>query len=73
MILLLQIDSIFKTGRTKSNEHLVLLAHDQVYEDAEDSCELHQFIKKLKLNPDYELAVATKYLGAKNNRATVER
>ena len=63
--LLQQIDSVFKKGKTKSLEHLVLLAHDQVYEDADDSCELHTFIKKLKLNNEYELELATKYPGAK--------
>lgn len=64
--LLDQIDSLFIKGKTKSAEHLVLLAHDQVYEDSEDSCELHQFIKKLKLKEDYVLELATKYPGAKH-------
>ena len=63
--LLKQIDSIFKKGKTKSLEHLVLLAHDQVYADADDSCELHTFIKNLKLNSEYELELATKYPGVK--------
>ncbi|MBC7829123.1 MAG: polysaccharide deacetylase family protein [Chitinophagaceae bacterium] len=63
--LLNQIDSLFKKGKTKSAEHLVLLAHDQVYEDAEDSCELHQFIKKIKLKPEYELELATRYPGTR--------
>ena len=64
--LLSQIDSLFKKGRTKSAEHLVLLAHDQVYADPVDSCELHQFIKKLKLKGDYEFELATRYPGAQN-------
>lgn len=58
-----QIDSLFKRGKTRSPEHLVLLAHDQVYEDPGDSCELHQLIRKLKLKEDYELELATRYPG----------
>lgn len=60
-----QIDSLFKKGRTRAPEHLVLLAHDQVYEDPGDSCELHQFIRKLKMKEDYELELATRYPGTK--------
>ncbi|WP_315819716.1 polysaccharide deacetylase family protein [Paraflavitalea speifideaquila] len=43
--LLLQIDSLFAGNKTKIPEHLVLLAHDQVYDDPNDSSELHQLIK----------------------------
>ena len=42
------VDSMFAKGKTKTPGNLVLLAHDQFYEDAYDSAELHQFIKKLK-------------------------
>ena len=61
--LLQQIDSIFKKGRTKSPAHLVILAHDQVYADPDDSAELHNFIKKLKLREEYELELVRDYPG----------
>ncbi len=61
------IDSLFLKGRTKVVEHLVILAHDQVYADPEDSAELHDFIKKLKKKHEYELELVTKYPGARKN------
>lgn len=61
-----QIDSLFAWNKTKTPEHLVLLAHDQVYDDADDSAELHQLIKKLKARDEYELLVASKYPGVKD-------
>lgn len=63
--LLLQIDSLFASNKTKIPEHLVILAHDQVYDDSNDSAELHQLIKKLKARDEYELLVTSKYPGAK--------
>jgi peptidoglycan-N-acetylglucosamine deacetylase len=63
--LMQEIDSLFAHNRTKTPEHLVLLAHDQVYDDAEDSCELHELIKRLKSREEYELVVASKYPGVK--------
>jgi len=64
--LLKQIDSVFNNKRTKSPEHLVLLAHDQVYGKTKDSAELRQLIQKLKLKEEYELSIATNYPGASN-------
>ena len=63
--LLGQIDSLFAANKTRVPEHLVLLAHDQVYDDANDSAELHQLIKKLKARDEYELLVTSKFPGAK--------
>ncbi len=63
--LLRQIDSVFEHHRTRSPEHLVLLAHDQVYADADDSVELHNFIRKLKGREDYEIELVSKYPGIK--------
>jgi peptidoglycan-N-acetylglucosamine deacetylase len=60
-----EIDSLFAHNKTKIPEHLVVLAHDQVYDDADDSCELHELIKKLKRRDEYELVVASKYPGVK--------
>ena len=64
--LLKQIDSVINNKRTKSPEHLVLLAHDQVYGKTKDSAELRQLIQKLKLREEYELSIATSYPGASN-------
>ena len=64
--LLKQIDSVFNNKRTKSPEHLVLLAHDQVYGKTKDSAELRQLIQKLKLKEECELSIATNYPGASN-------
>ncbi len=64
--LMRQIDSVFTHNRTRSPERLVLLAHDQVYADANDSIELHNFIRLLKQNEDYELELVSNYPGIKN-------
>lgn len=64
--LLRQIDSVFAHHKTRTPERLVLLAHDQVYADANDSIELHNFIRMLKLNEDYELELVSNYPGVKN-------
>ncbi len=65
--LLKQIDSAFKKGKTKNTNHLVLLAHDQVYADVDDSSQLHDLINKLKRNEDYEFEVISKYPGVKKD------
>ena len=64
--LLKQIDSVFNNKKTKSPEHLVLLAHAQVYGKTKDSSELRQLIQKLKLKDEYELSIASGYPGASN-------
>jgi peptidoglycan/xylan/chitin deacetylase (PgdA/CDA1 family) len=63
--MLQQIDSLFAWNKTRTPENLVLLAHDQVYDDSNDSAELHQLIKKLKAREEYELVIASKYPGVK--------
>jgi len=63
--MLKEIDSLFAHNKTRTPENLVLLAHDQVYDDADDSCELHELIKLLKSREEYELVVASKYPGVK--------
>ena len=64
--LLRQIGIMFKSGRTKNAGHLVLLAHDQVYENTDDSAQLHSFISQLKNNDEYQLELVSKYPGIKN-------
>lgn len=64
--LLIQIDSMFTHYKNKTPNHLVLLAHDQVYADAFDSAELHLLIKKLKAKDEYNFEVLSKYPELKN-------
>ena len=61
--LLQQVDSAFSKRKTKTPDHLVLLAHDQVYADAEDSARLHQFMAKLKNSNEYNFEVISNYPG----------
>jgi hypothetical protein len=63
--ILQQIDSMFAWNKTKKQDHLVVLAHDQVYGKPDDSSELHNLIKKLKSRDEYELVVTSKYPGVK--------
>lgn len=59
--MLTQVDSMFTNHKTKTPNHLVLLAHDQVYADVKDSAQLHQFIIKLKATNEYNFEVVSKY------------
>lgn len=65
-----QIDSLLLKNKTKQPGNLVLLAHDQVYKNAEDSLQLHQLIRKLKANNEYEFAVVSTYPGVKKKSVT---
>lgn len=60
-IMLQQVDSLFANNKTKTPDHLVLLAHDQVYADATDSTSLHLFIQKLKNKDEYDFEVISRY------------
>ena len=64
--MMLQIDSMFTNAKTKTVDHLVLLAHDQVYEDPADSMELRQFIFKLKAKNEYNFEQVSRYPHLKN-------
>jgi hypothetical protein len=52
---------MFTNNKTKTPNHLVLLAHDQVYADKRDSAQLHQFIISLKAKNEYNFEVVSKY------------
>lgn len=65
--LLKQIDSVFTKGKTKNKGHLVLLAHDQVYADTNDSIQLRSLVSKLKKNEEYDLEFISQYPGIKKN------
>ena len=66
--LMKQVDSVFSNNKTKTPEHLVLLAHDQAYVTANDSIELHAFIRELKKKEDYELERVTRYRDTTESR-----
>ncbi len=51
-----QIDSAFAKNKTMQTDHLVLLAHDQVYKKPDDSVQLRKFLQGIKLKDEYELA-----------------
>lgn len=58
-----QVDSAFAKNKTKVTDHLVLLAHDQVYANSQDSASLQQFINKLKEKDEYDFEQVSKYPG----------
>lgn len=58
-----QVDSMFTHNRTKTSDHLVLLAHDQVYSNAKDSTSLRRFVAHLKEKGDYDFAMINNYPG----------
>jgi peptidoglycan-N-acetylglucosamine deacetylase len=59
--MLKQVDSLFAKNKTKLRDNLVLLAHDQVYKNSNDSQQLREFVQKLKLKDDYELSTVGNY------------
>ncbi|MFI5133228.1 MAG: polysaccharide deacetylase family protein [Chitinophagales bacterium] len=61
--LLKKIDSVFKRGKTKTSGNLVLLAHDQVYQNRADSAQLRELVQKLKQKDEYELLLVKDYPG----------
>lgn len=58
-----QIDSMFVHNRTKTSDHLVLLAHDQVYSNSKDSISLRKLLGKLKEKGEYDFAFINRYPG----------
>lgn len=58
-----QIDSMFVHNRTKTADHLVLLAHDQVYSNSKDSSSLRKLVSKLKEKGEYDFAFINRYPG----------
>jgi peptidoglycan-N-acetylglucosamine deacetylase len=58
-----QIDSMFVHNRTKTADHLVLLAHDQVYSNGKDSSSLRKLLNKLKEKGEYDFAFINRYPG----------
>lgn len=60
--LLAQIDSTFSKGKTRQKDHLVVLAHDQVYAKSSDSLQL-RLLQQLKQRDDIELILVNRYPG----------
>lgn len=61
--MLRQIDSLLANGKTRQKDHLVLLAHDQTFEDRKDAASLRYLIQQLQLRGDYELEKISLYPG----------
>ena len=61
-----QIDSMFVHNRTKTTDHLVLLAHDQVYSKPKDSLWLRKLVTKLREKDEYDFAFINRYPGIEN-------
>jgi peptidoglycan-N-acetylglucosamine deacetylase len=60
-----EVDSAFVKNKTKTPEHLVLLAHDQVFADSADAVALKSFIRLLKQKDEYNLEFVSRYPGLK--------
>ncbi|MEO6670630.1 MAG: polysaccharide deacetylase family protein [Ferruginibacter sp.] len=61
--MLSEIDSAFAKNKTKTTDHLVLLAHDLIYTGPDDSASLHNFIIQLKMRDEYNFETVSKYPG----------
>ena len=59
-----QIDSAFAGKHLMTSDHLVLLAHDQVYAKPGDSLQLRKFLQGLKEKDEYDISLVTEYPGA---------
>jgi hypothetical protein len=64
--LMKQVDSLFATNRTKTTDHLVLLAHDQEYTACGDSTALHKFISGMKMRNEFNFETVSQYPGIEN-------
>lgn len=62
-LLLRRMYNLLESGKTRTQGHLVLLAHDQSFHSEADTLLLRQFITLLKNNNEYELVLATHYPG----------
>jgi peptidoglycan-N-acetylglucosamine deacetylase len=64
-LLLRKIYNLLDANTTRTPGHLVLLAHDQAFQDEDNLAILYSFLKELKLNEQYEFELASKYPGVK--------
>lgn len=63
--LILQVDSMLLHNKTKTPDHLVLLAHDQTFVDSISTASLRKFIQQMKTKQEYELEFISRYPGLK--------
>jgi peptidoglycan/xylan/chitin deacetylase (PgdA/CDA1 family) len=66
-LLLRQIQNMLETGKTKTPDHLVLLAHDQAFQSDSSVYRLHYLFNQLKINPEYELELIGNYPGIRKD------
>jgi hypothetical protein len=66
--MLRQIDSMLVNGKTRQKDHLVLLAHDQTFEDRKDAASLRYLLQQLQLRGDYELEKISAYPGVSGQK-----
>lgn len=60
-----QIKNLFEKGEMKTPNHLVLLAHDQIFTDSTNFNSLRQLVQKLKNTGEYNFEVISHYPGLK--------
>jgi peptidoglycan-N-acetylglucosamine deacetylase len=66
-MMLQRIDSLLVNGKTKYKDHIILLAHDQTFEDRKDSASLRHLVQQIKLRDDYELEKISSYPGVEQH------
>lgn len=61
--ILQRIDSMLTNNLTQYKDHIVLLAHDQTFEDPRDAASLRRLLQLLKKRDDYSLEKISSYPG----------
>lgn len=56
-----EIDSLFLNNKTRTQDHLVLLTHDQYFKDSISTQELEKFLKKIKTREDIVIRKIREY------------
>lgn len=59
------VDSLFALKAYKTKNHLVVLMHDHMFKNEEDSVQLVQFIQLLKYGKQYQFTLLDRYPGLK--------
>lgn len=60
-LLISQIDQLFAKNKTKTENNLVILAHDRSFSSAEDSSALHRLIISLKKRNEFNFETVSQY------------
>lgn len=56
-----EIDSLFLNNKTRTQDHLVLLTHDQYFKDSLSTIELEKFLQKIKTREDIVIRKIREY------------